>query len=99
MYGTQHSNIALFGYMPGNSMKELFYSGNFESIIQNCFDLISVHGFAIDAHDRFGSTETDEQPAAILEFELKTVHGDEFGHFQAAESLGVIFEDQFFTCF
>ena len=48
---------------------------------------------AIHAQNRFRPREANQHPAAVFKLELETIHGDKFGYFQAAESLGVVVHD------
>ena len=46
-------------------------------------------GLAIYAHDGFGPTKADQQPATIFEFELETIYRNEFDDFQPADRVRV----------
>ena len=50
---------------------------------------------AIHAQDRLCAAKADQHPAAVFELELEAIHGDEFGHFQAAECFGFVIQDDF----
>ena len=75
----------------------LLYPGDLQPIFENGFHFVFVGGLAIDAHDGFGSTEADQQPAAILKLELKTIYSDKFSYFQAADCGGLCIENHPFA--
>src|SRR6266508_5374521 len=54
---------------------------------------------AIHAHDRLRTAETDQQPATILQLELKTICSDKIGHFQAPKGLRVGTKDSLLAGF
>ena len=70
----------LISKMPEH-LTHLIQSGDLQPILEDCLDLVGVHGLAIDAHNRLGAGEADEHPAAIFQLELESVDRDEFQHF------------------
>src|SRR6185503_1110938 len=49
--------------------------------------------FTIDTHDGFRAAEPDQQPAAVLQFELESIYCDELCDLQPAKRLGIGLEN------